>query len=188
MTEEQIIIDPLSTQGLSRASYQVRAKDHVFVLSVYKPLTIQLETPRAKLDDAREFQRHLRSKGLPVVDLVGDVFQLPPLNYECELTNFIHGYQIKTGDTLSEKELSSLAHSIASMHCAGQNYMPNGKPKNYQITATNLPQGFIHGDLHPGNFIFSGDTHEVKGIIDFELAHYTRLRMISVPSRSSRPS
>jgi len=36
------------------------------------------------------------------------------------------------------------------------------------VNTPNLPQGILHGDIFPSNLIFSQDTHELLGIVDFE--------------------
>ena len=175
ITPDQLVIEPFGKQGLSRAVYMVSdpTKQLFFVLGVNLPRDPNSTLlPRAQAQHMQAFQKRLISSGVRCSEYIEHSLHIPGVEHPCELITFLHGYQVRTAAALSDTELQSMAHTLARMHISAQNYAPPGYSKPHRVTSQQLPHGFVHADYNVENVLFDSDSHQVSGVIDFEMSHY----------------
>jgi Ser/Thr protein kinase RdoA (MazF antagonist) len=105
---------------------------------------------------------------------IGDHFTLEinGTKMDCELTEFHHGYQVKTYRDASINEMRDLGRCLALGHTSVKHFTPKDMHPPHLSRALGIPCGFVHNDMHPGNIIFDDSHQHVAGIVDFERARY----------------
>lgn len=168
--DNDVKLSLFGSQGSSRLTFLVEAAGEQAILSVNIPNPQRLY-PRASHTNRIEFRQHLRERGIPIPEKIGTPFTLPELPYQCEMTCFCHGYQLRSGVQPTDTELLTIADVMGRIHTSG--YQPKGLHaplRQAGVLLRQLPHGFVHGDLSRGNLIFDPETHRLNGLIDFEWA------------------
>ena len=173
---EEISIAVLGSQGASKSTFHVKAGSKDFILSVYTP-DVSRREKRAPIRAQHILQQALIEGGVPVPNVLGGEFemQVNGTAYNCELTEFCHGYQVDHFGKLNPETVKHFAKTLALAHRASEKCKPTGIDVPIEVRFSGLPFGYVHNDIHPENVIFNDATNSVAGLIDFERARYRPL-------------
>lgn len=164
-----IVVSPYDVQGKSRDTFLVTSGPDHYILSVNKERSVVEKTlMRGDKVKIEAYKDHLRNSGLPVPRTIGSF--LLPCGTSCDLAEFVHGCQYKTGFDLPQKELSELARTLAAMHNASAQYVAD-QPPGTHLLKDRLPSGFVHADYKANNVIYDPHTRCINAVLDFEVAH-----------------